>query len=193
MPQNDLYQKFINFDLSTKELLKHFPNGTAKPYGELKKFFLARDFEHRQYSGYLSKNFLDKFDISFIAKELGQFSWLKDTMLQVDVSSVVSKDNFDIMGQIVDSIDGGKSLNKVQEQRIKASEESLQRKYIELQKETKYYELNKKNFLPDAKRRIQDKILNIGCELLQNNFTIDEQTIDIYTKVVIERNGGREI
>ena len=71
MPQNDLYQKFINFDLSTKELLKHFPNGTAKPYGELKKFFLARDFEHRQYSGYLSKNFLDKFDISFIAKELG--------------------------------------------------------------------------------------------------------------------------
>lgn len=55
-------------------------------------------------------------------------------MLQVDVSSVVSKDNFDIMGQIVDSIDGGKSLNKVQEQRIKASEESLQRKYIELQK-----------------------------------------------------------
>lgn len=43
-------------------------------------------------------------------------------MLQVDVSSVVSKDNFDIIGQIVDSIDGGKSLNKVQEQRIKASE-----------------------------------------------------------------------
>lgn len=183
MPQNDLYQKFINFDLSTKELLKHFPNGTAKPYGELKKFFLARDFKHRQYSGYLSKNFLDKFDISFIA----------DAMLQVDVSSVVSKDNFDIMGQIVDSIDGGKSLNKVQEQRIKASEESLQRKYIELQKKTKYYELNKKNFLLDAKRRIQDKILNIGCELLQNNFTIDEQTIDIYTKVVIERNGGRKI
>lgn len=97
------------------------------------------------------------------------------------------------MGQIVDSIDGGKSLNKVQEQRIKASEESLQRKYIELQKETKYYELNKKNFLLDAKRRIQDKILNIGCELLQNNFTIDKQTIDIYTKVVIERNGGRKI
>lgn len=38
--------KCVNFDLSTEQLLKYFPNGTAKPYELLKQFFLERGFEH---------------------------------------------------------------------------------------------------------------------------------------------------
>lgn len=80
--------KCVNFDLSTEQLLKHFPNGTAKPYELLKQFFLDKGFEHRQYSGYISKESLEETDISLILKELGKkFTWLKDCMQEFDVSN----------------------------------------------------------------------------------------------------------
>lgn len=80
--------KCVNFDLSTEQLLKHFPNGTAKPYELLKQFFLDKGFEHRQYSGYISKELLDETEISLIIEELGaKFTWLKDCMQEFDVSN----------------------------------------------------------------------------------------------------------
>lgn len=80
--------KCVNFDLSTEQLLKHFPNGTAKPYELLKQFFLDKGFEHRQYSGYILKELLDETEISLIIEELGaKFTWLKDCMQEFDVSN----------------------------------------------------------------------------------------------------------
>lgn len=54
----------------------------------LKQFFLDKGFEHRQYSGYISKEPLEETDISLILKELGKkFTWLKDCMQEFDVSN----------------------------------------------------------------------------------------------------------
>ena len=50
------YIKYVNFDLSTAELKKHFGNNTAKAYELVKGFFLDKDFEHRQYSSYIQKS-----------------------------------------------------------------------------------------------------------------------------------------
>ena len=84
--------KCVNFDLSTEKLLKHFPNGTAKPYELIKQFFLDKGFEHRQYSGYISKELLDETGISLIIEELGKkFTWLKDCMQEFDVSNAPEK------------------------------------------------------------------------------------------------------
>lgn len=84
--------KCVNFDLSTEKLLKHFLNGTAKPYELIKQFFLDKGFEHRQYSGYISKEPLDETAISLIIEELGKtFTWLKDCMQEFDVSNAPEK------------------------------------------------------------------------------------------------------
>lgn len=47
-------RKALNFDLSTNELKKHF-NSTAEAYSQIKIFMIENGFEHRQYSGYISK------------------------------------------------------------------------------------------------------------------------------------------
>ena len=84
--------KCVNFDLSTEELLKHFPNGTTKPYELIKQFFLNNGFEHRQYSGYISKEPLGEYDIDRIIKKLGsKFTWLKDCMQEFDISNAPEK------------------------------------------------------------------------------------------------------
>lgn len=94
--------KCINFDLDTKRLLKIFPNGTREPYALIKKFFEDRGFEHRQYSGYISKNPLSEYQIDNLAKELGQkFIWLKTCMQEFDVSN--APDRVSIMEQIANS------------------------------------------------------------------------------------------
>ena len=45
--------RYVNFDLSTEELKKHFGNNTAKAYEQIKSFFLEHELEHRQYSSYI--------------------------------------------------------------------------------------------------------------------------------------------
>ncbi|EAK1781969.1 virulence associated protein D, partial [Campylobacter upsaliensis] len=55
MELKNRHKKCINFDLDTKELLKYFPKGTRKPYALIKEFFEKQGFDHRQYSGYISK------------------------------------------------------------------------------------------------------------------------------------------
>ena len=84
--------KCVNFDLSTEQLLKHFPSGTAKPYNLLKQFFLDKGFEHRQYSGYISKEPLGEYQTNKIVKELSKkFIWLKDCVQEFDVSNAPEK------------------------------------------------------------------------------------------------------
>ena len=89
---NKKYIKYINFDLDTKQLLKIFPNGTREPYTLIKKFFEDRGFEHRQYSGYISKEPLDRYEVDSIAMELGEtFTWLNTCMQKIDVSNIMGE------------------------------------------------------------------------------------------------------
>ena len=69
--EKEKYIKYINFDLDTNQLKDIFPD-TRLPYSMIKKFFEDRGFTHRQYSGYISKEPLEEYDITKITKELGK-------------------------------------------------------------------------------------------------------------------------
>lgn len=116
----------MNFDLDTKKLLKHFPNGTSKPYELIKKFLELKGFEHRQYSGYVSKEPLEEYQVDSIAQELGKnFTWLKDCIQKFDISNAV--ENMSLKEQIeynalkqekINNL-AEKSTNKIYRQRKK--------------------------------------------------------------------------
>lgn len=113
--------KCINFDLDTKRLLKIFPNGTRESYALIKKFFEDRGFEHRQYSGYISKNPLSEYQIDNLAKELGQkFIWLKTCMQEFDVSN--APDRVSIMEQIANSAMQQEKRNNLNKSHINTQE-----------------------------------------------------------------------
>ena len=81
-------RKAINFDLSTAELKKHFKN-TAEAYNQIKNFMLQNGFEHRQYSGYVSKEAMEDDDIALITFNLTrQFRWLSPCTQKFDVTDI---------------------------------------------------------------------------------------------------------
>lgn len=83
-----LSRKAIHFDLSTNELKKYFAN-TAEAYNQIKKFMLENGFEHRQYSGYTSKEVMDDFGIELLTKRLSRnFSWLSACVQHFDVTDI---------------------------------------------------------------------------------------------------------
>lgn len=83
-----LSRKALNFDLSTNELKKHF-NSTAEAYSQIKTFMIKNGFEHRQYSGYVSKETMDEDDIVVLTKRLAdKFSWLSTCVLNFDVTDI---------------------------------------------------------------------------------------------------------
>ena len=80
--------KCVNFDLSTEKLLEYFPQGTAKAYSAIKRFFLNNGFEHRQYSGYISKKPLSDYQTRLITRKLAkQCAWLDECMKEFDISN----------------------------------------------------------------------------------------------------------
>ena len=81
-------KKAINFDLDTKELLKHFKN-THQAYSSIKKFMEENGFEHRQYSGYISSEPMSTHYITDITEKLNKkFKWLKDCIQKYDVTEI---------------------------------------------------------------------------------------------------------
>lgn len=106
------YIKYINFDLDTKQLLKIFPNGTREPYALIKKFFEDSGFEHRQYSGYISKEPLSKYRVEKLAEELGEkFTWLNTCMQKIDVSNIMGEAS--IMEQVAYGVIKQKRLKQL--------------------------------------------------------------------------------
>ena len=83
-----LSHKAINFDLNTNELKKHF-NNTTEAYNQIKKFMLENGFEHRQYSGYASKEVMDDDDIVLLTEKMAeQFPWLSTCIQEIDVTDI---------------------------------------------------------------------------------------------------------
>ena len=81
-------KKAINFDLDTKELLKHFKN-THQAYSSIKIFMEENGFEHRQYSGYISSEPMSTHYITDITEKLNKkFKWLKDCIQKYDVTEI---------------------------------------------------------------------------------------------------------
>lgn len=96
-------RKSINFDLSTTELKKRF-NNTAEAYGKIKQFMLKNGFEHRQYSGYVSKEPMKDNDITiFTMKIKKQLPWLHSCTQKIDLTDVCPI--YDIKDMIADNKD----------------------------------------------------------------------------------------
>ena len=81
-------RKAINFDLSTNELKKHF-NNTTEAYNKIKEFMLQNGFEHRQYSGYASKEPMTNRQVAKIVRKISnEFAWLSYCTQKFDVTDI---------------------------------------------------------------------------------------------------------
>lgn len=176
--------KYINFDLSTEELRKHFGNNTAKAYELIKDFFLKRDFEHRQYSSYISKKPLSDYQFSIILETFARkHIWLKDCLQGFDILNVENEQKINGAEQI---------LNTAQEaeQRQATKIQILTQK---LDREIAYYEKSKNSLLIDAKIRIENTIIGLCNELIQNNQIIKDKNLKTFQTIIKERNNGRSL
>lgn len=91
-------RKAINFDLSTKELKKYFDN-TAQAYNQIKEFMFENSFEHKQYSGYVSKEALNKKQVSKLIEKLkNQLTWLPYCVVHFDITDIAEQ--YDLTEQI---------------------------------------------------------------------------------------------
>ena len=79
-------RKALNFDLDTKKYAgKHSPTA----YAEIKRFLQKNDFEHRQGSGYISKNSLSDGKIFAIIQNMSmELKWLRNCVEQIDVTNI---------------------------------------------------------------------------------------------------------
>lgn len=97
-----LARKAINFDLSTRALEQYFTN-TAEAYSKIKQFMLQNGFEHRQYSGYVSKEPLEDYEVTNLAIKLkNQFSWLYPCTQKFDVTDI--GDQHDLKGILASNL-----------------------------------------------------------------------------------------
>lgn len=84
------YRKAINFDLDTHRLKAFYTDGDYHTaYYDLRHFFAAHGFEHRQGSGYLSAAKLTSADIYDLMDDLAQaFPWLGQCVNKIDVTNI---------------------------------------------------------------------------------------------------------
>ena len=178
------YIKYVNFDLSTEELKKHFGNNTAKAYELIKSFFGKKDFEHRQYSSYISKKPIDEYDFSQILETFARTHiWLKDCLQSFDILNVENEQKIDGAEQI-------RNTAQETEQRQLTKLETLTQK---LDREVKYYNEHQNSLYQDAKIRSQNTIIALCNELMQNGVTIDNKNVKVLQAIIIERNGGKAL
>ena len=127
-------RKAINFDLSTADLKKYFKN-TAEAYNQIKNFMLQNGFEHRQYSGYVSKEAMEDDDVALIAFNLTrQFRWLSPCTQKFDVTDI--GDQHDLMGILA----GKKSVKQTRQQIY--SKDTLDKQNALKQKVAKFAKVN---------------------------------------------------
>lgn len=82
------YRKAINFDLSVHELEKYYSD-YRKAYYDIKKFFRKQDFEHRQGSGYVSKERLGQADIADLLDSMSaELPWLGECVTRIDITNI---------------------------------------------------------------------------------------------------------
>ena len=127
-------RKAINFDLSTADLKKYFKN-TAEAYNQIKNFMLQNGFEHRQYSGYVSKEAMEDDDVALIAFNFTrQFRWLSHCTQKFDVTDI--GDQHDLM----DILTGKKSVKQTRQQVY--SKDTLDKQNALKQKVAKFAKVN---------------------------------------------------
>lgn len=83
-------KKALNFDLSNVQLRKYYPsNNYKKAWSDIKSYLLDNGFNHRQYSGYVSKEPISMIDTIHIITNMSIYlKWLHYCVKEFDVTIV---------------------------------------------------------------------------------------------------------
>ena len=82
-------RKALNFDLDTKKYEEYTGKHSPTAYAEIKRFLQKNDFEHRQGSGYISKNSLSDGKIFAIIQNMSmELKWLRNCVEKIDVTNI---------------------------------------------------------------------------------------------------------
>ena len=88
--------KAINFDLDTNELKCYYNKSVRNAYKEIGNFLKKNGFEHRQWSGYVSKDKMSGMDIVVLNEKMWRkFPWLEQCATRIDITDVGNK--FDLI------------------------------------------------------------------------------------------------
>lgn len=97
-------RKAINFDLDTNALRKYYCQETGQrytqAYTDIQRFMTHNGFVHRQGSGYVSSEPIDKIFVSYlILKMRQQFPWLTDCVKAMDVTDI--GEQYDLLPELL--------------------------------------------------------------------------------------------
>ncbi len=82
-------RKAINFDIDTKKYEEFTGKHAPTAYIEIKKFLTRNGFEHRQGSGYISRESLDDIKIATIIMSMVyHLDWLETCIKEIDVTNI---------------------------------------------------------------------------------------------------------
>ncbi len=82
-------RKALNFDLDTKKYEEVTGKSAPTAYGEIRRFLRKNEFEHRQGSGYVSKDSLNDGKIFAIIQNMSmELDWLRSCVKQIDVTNI---------------------------------------------------------------------------------------------------------
>ena len=89
-------RKAINFDLNDNLLKKYYPSKSYKnAWRDIKMFLINNQFEHRQYSGYVSINEISMAEVgNIIGKMARKWYWLSISVMQFEVTNVGEEYSF---------------------------------------------------------------------------------------------------
>lgn len=82
-------RKALYFDLNTKKYEEHTGKKAPTAYAEIKRFLKRNGLEHRQGSGYISKESLTDGKIFAIIQNMSmELEWLRECIEQIDVTNI---------------------------------------------------------------------------------------------------------
>ena len=87
-------RKAINFDLDDNLLRKYYPSKKSYKNGwrDISRFLKESDFEHNQYSGYISKKHMSYADVNRIILYMCyELPWFSRCLLHCDVTALLEE------------------------------------------------------------------------------------------------------
>ena len=89
-------RKAVNFDLNDNLLKKYYPSKSYKnAWRDIKMYLINNQFEHRQYSGYVSNSGMSMAEAgNIIGKMARKWYWLNKSVMQFDVTNVGEEYSF---------------------------------------------------------------------------------------------------
>lgn len=89
---DDKRLRAVNFDLNISALKEHYSEANPKrAYKEIQRFMENNNFEHRQWSGYCSKDPISNFDIIYLFDSMYEkMPWLDSCAERMDVTTIDS-------------------------------------------------------------------------------------------------------